>query len=283
MAQSAFQTDGFTAAARDGKTGRIEMAARLGYGAKGVVYATVGVLVLMAALGFARGELTGTRGALEALNNASWGGLALSIIAAGLIGFALWRAVQAFKDPDDKGSDAIGLARRGGLLISGGIYASLAFYAIKLLLDMDAAGSGSSTGQRANEVMAQDGGALFIGILGLCVIGVGLYQMYRALTDQFKKHWQTGEMSAKEERTATVISRVGIGARAIAFVAIGFFLAWAAWSGQPDKAQGMSGVLSDLAAQTTGQWLVAAAGAGLICYGLYCLVNALFRQIQVNS
>ncbi|MBT8143657.1 MAG: DUF1206 domain-containing protein, partial [Gammaproteobacteria bacterium] len=121
----------------------IEMAARAGYGAKGIVYALVGALAAMAGFGYASGKLTGTRGALEVLNGQSWSTFVLGLIAAGLIGFTIWRFFQAIKDTEDKGSDLTGYAQRLGLAISGGIYGWLAYYAVRLA--MDAASGGSSS------------------------------------------------------------------------------------------------------------------------------------------
>lgn len=259
---------------------KIELAARFGYAAKGLVYAALGALTLLAVLGFAKGDITGTRGALQVFNEQSWGPFALAVIATGLIGFALWRAVQAVGDPGDKGTQPTALIKRAGLLVSGGIYASLAFYAIKLLLDMTASAGGAD--QKAAQIMALDGGAMAIGLLGVGVIGVGFYQLLRVVRSQFKEDWKTDQMSAHEERMATLISRFGIGARAVAFVLIGVFLSWGAITGQPDKAQGMEGMLTDIAQNPWGQSLVGVAGAGLLCYGIYCFVNAFYRRINTD-
>lgn len=260
---------------------KIELAARFGYAAKGLVYVTVGALTLLAALGFAKGDITGTRGALEMFNEQAWGPFALAIIATGLTGFALWRVVQALHDTDDKGSDARAMTQRAGLLMSGGIYASLAFYAVKLLLGMTA--NSADTGKKATQLMTWDGGQLAVGLLGVGIVGVGLYQLLRVIKATFKDDWKTADMSAAEERTATLISTFGIGARAIAFVLIGVFLSWAAISDQPEKAQGMEGMLTRVAQNPWGQTMVGLAGAGLVCYGIYCFVNALFRQIDTQS
>lgn len=257
---------------------KIELAARIGYAAKGLVYGTVGVLALMTAAGFASGKLTGTRGALEAFTSHSWGPFVLAMLVAGLTAFALWRAAQAFKDTEDKGNDFSGLMQRAGLLISGGIYGWLAFYALRLLTN--GAGDGSSTQERAATVMAHDGGVLLVGAVGAGFVGVGLYQLYRAITARFKRNWKTAAMTEKEEMTATWVSRFGIGSRAISFLIIGGFLGYAAWNVQPEQARGLNGALQQLAQHTSGQWLVGLAGIGLLSYGIYCAVNALFRRIQ---
>lgn len=266
-----------------GDGSKIELAARLGYLAKGLVYATVGVLATMAAFGMASGKLTGTRGALEALNNESWGMFVLALLAIGLLGFTTWRLVQAISDTEDKGDDFTGYMQRAGLAISGLIYGSLAFYAGKLLMNHGGGSGGNSAQERAATVMAHDGGVLLVGAVGLGFIGVGLYQFYRALSDRFKRNWKTAQMSHKEEKTATWISRFGIGARAVSFVIIGGFLVHAAVTHNPQEAIGLSGALTELAQQAYGQWLVALTGLGLLSYGLYCFVNALFRSIDAHE
>lgn len=260
---------------------KLDLAARIGYGAKGFVYSTVGVLAVMAAVGFANGKLTGTKGALRALADASWGTLILGLLALGLFSFTLWRLVQAFKDTEEKGSDLKGLMQRAGLAISGLIYAWLGYYAVRIL--SDGGGGSSSTQERAATVMAHDGGVLLIGAIGAGFIGVGLWQFYRAVTGRFKRNWKTAEMTAKEEQAATLVSRFGIGSRAVSFAIVGGFLVRAAMTTDPQKAAGLSGALSELAQQTSGQWLVGLAGIGLLCYGLYCMINALFRRIEAGG
>lgn len=259
----------------------IETAARLGYAAKGVVYATVGLLAILTATGFATGKLTGTRGAVEALQQNTWGPITLVVLATGLIGFTLWRLAQAILDTEDHGSDARGVVRRLGLVISGGMYAWLAYFTIRLI--GDTSGSASSTQERAATVMAHDGGQLLVGLVGIGFIAVALYQGWRALSADFKENWKTRQMSATEERAATLISAFGIGSRAFAFLVIGGFLSWAAATADPGKARGLNGALTEIAQNTSGQWLVILTGAGLVSYGLYCFVNALFRRVDVGE
>lgn len=99
---------------------------RLGFAAKGIVYAIVGVLAALVAVG-AGGALTDSQGALQLVIQLPFGQLLLGLVALGLIAYAIWRGVQAFKDTERKGNDAKGLLTRTGYLISGLIYAGLAF------------------------------------------------------------------------------------------------------------------------------------------------------------
>ena len=90
-------------------SGAVELAARLGYVARGLVYLSVGLVALLAALGVtphARSAL----GAVEALSGWTAGVALLWFIGLGLCGFALWRALQSFLDADGQGKAASGLA-----------------------------------------------------------------------------------------------------------------------------------------------------------------------------
>ncbi len=118
----------------------IERLARFGYAAKGVVYVIVGILSAQAAFG-AGGKTTDTQGALEAIVAQPFGKVLLSLTGIGLLGYVLWRFVEAIKDPENKGNQAKGIFQRLGYGISGVIYASLALSAFQIVL-----GSGGGGG-----------------------------------------------------------------------------------------------------------------------------------------
>jgi hypothetical protein len=73
----------------------------LGYAAKGVVYGIVGLLAAQAAVS-AGGRTTDTQGALGAIVTQPFGKVLLSLVAIGLMGYVIWRFVQAIKDPEIK-------------------------------------------------------------------------------------------------------------------------------------------------------------------------------------
>jgi hypothetical protein len=65
----------------------MEIMARLGYGARGIVYCLVGGLALLAAFG-SGGQTGGSRSALQSLLSQPFGKAWLVLIASGLFGFA---------------------------------------------------------------------------------------------------------------------------------------------------------------------------------------------------
>ena len=77
---------------------RDQLQARIGYAAKGVVYLAIGLVAIRAAVGAA--TPAGYRGAVLELLKLPVGALLVGAVAAGLLGYAGWRLVRAFANPE---------------------------------------------------------------------------------------------------------------------------------------------------------------------------------------
>src|SRR3954470_19134602 len=159
----------------------VEALARFGYGARGAVYALVGGLALLAAVG-SGGQTGGSRSALQSLLGQPFGKVLLGLIAIGLASFAIWRMVEAIADADHRGGSGKALAIRAGRALSGLIYAGLAFSTLSL-----AAGWGARSGgeDRAAQdwtawLLAKPFGQWGVALVGLGVAGAGLAFLWRA-------------------------------------------------------------------------------------------------------
>jgi hypothetical protein len=63
------------------------------------------------------------------------------------------------------------------------------------------------------------------------------------------------------------------------FVLIGVFLLRASLQYDPREAIGIDGALRKVAQGEYGEALLGAVGAGLLAYGVYCLVQARYREV----
>lgn len=260
----------------------VEWLARFGYAAKGVVYVIIGVLALQLVLG-AGGEVTGPEGALGALGQQPFGRALLAIMAVGLLSYALWRFVQALLDPERNGHDAKGLLQRVGFVVSGFTYGALGVLAARMVLGQSSgqAGQGSQGPQDwTAKLLAQPFGIWVVALLGLVVIGVGIYQFYYGVSSRFQDELKLPAMSQAERTWAVRSGQLGYAARGVVYAIIGGFLIQAALRFDPQQAGGIDKALAELAQQPYGPWLLGIVALGVLGYGIYAFVQARYRRIS---
>ena len=257
----------------------LEPLARLGYATKGAVYAVIGVLAVMMAVG-AGGASTSSRGALQIIAEQPFGRVLVGVTALGLLGYALWRFVQAIRDPEGKGADAKGIIQRLGYGGSGIVYIGLMVVSARLALTRG--GGGDSQQAWTAKLMAQPFGQWLVGLVGAIVIGIGLYHFYQAYKATFMKEYKTEEMSATERRWAKRCGQFGLAARGVTFGIIGGFLITAAVQADASEAKGLAGALTTLAYQPYGPWLLGVVALGLIAYSVFCFSQARYRHLPIS-
>jgi hypothetical protein len=255
----------------------VEWLGRAGLVAKGIVYGLIGALALAIPLGLG-GKTTDRHGALRTVAEAPLGELMLLALAVGLAGYAIWRLVEAFLDREDEGWSPKGIAKRIGYLGRGAVYAGSAFYAFAIAVGFGGGGGGNEQKETAN-VLELPGGRWLVGVVGLAFAGAGAYNLYRSGTRKFRKHLHEDEMGGTERRWVTVAGVAGHAARGVVFALIGVFLVKAAWQYDPHEAIGIDGALRKLAQHAYGEILLGGVAAGLLAYGLYCLVQARYREL----
>jgi hypothetical protein len=258
--------------------------ARSGLSAKGVSYGLVGALAFKLALGDG-GKATSRQGALQALAQHTFGKVVLGLLAFGLAGYAIWRFVQAVAERGE-GDDKEKLktwGKRAGYVGRGLIYASLTFSALKILFGGE---SNQSQNEKAHQTTATvfdwPAGRWLVGAAGIVIVGVGLWNVYRGISKKFEDKWRTGEMGRRARTWGGRVGVVGHLARGVVFGLIGIFVTKAAIEYDPNDAIGLDGALRKLADASYGPYLLGVTAAGLVCYGVYCLVDARYRDISVG-
>jgi hypothetical protein len=259
----------------------IERLARLGYAAKGVVYIVVGLLAAKAAVG--GGERTnGSRGALEAILAQPFGRTALAVIALGLFGYALWRLIEAITYPQHHGTSPKSVALRVGSAGRAVAYGGLGWSAVGLLLHRGGSGGDDGASRHWSAVLLDEPfGRIILAIIGLSIIGYGLYECVAAARSKLGKDLDLGTISPTTLPWITGVSRFGIAARGVVFAIIGYFLVRSALFRAPSEAKGLSGALHSFYLHPYGHYSLFIAATGLAAYGVYQLINSRYRDFRV--
>lgn len=256
----------------------VERLGRAGLVAKGVLYGTIAVLSLQVAFpGGGGGETTGKEGAIKTLAEQPLGTFVLVVLTIGLIGYALWRLVQAVvgNGETDEKKDA---ALRAGFLARGLLYISLAVFTVRVVLGAGAEKTGEQ--EVTARLLEMPFGVALVVLAGLIMIGVGLYEGYKGVTKRFREHLQIGRMTPTENRAVTRLGTLGLCARAVVFSLIGIFLIRAAITFNPDEAVGIDGALATVAESGPGPLLLGIVALGLLAYAVYCFAEARYARIR---
>ena len=257
------------------RTAGFEWLSRAGFVARAAIYLIIGVLALELAVGVG-GKATSQQGALQTLARQPFGEVLLVLVAVGLAGYAAWRLTRAALGHGPEGSDS-GLDRIAALG-SGIVYAGLCVIAIQVLIG--AAGSSArQTHEATAGVLGWPAGTWLVGIAGAVLVGMGLYQGYRALSRDFLEDAKIEQMSSGVKDAYAFVGVFGYLARMLVFGLAGAFLIKAAVDYDARKAIGLDGALAKVANHSYGHVGLGVVATGLIAFGLYSLADARYRRI----
>lgn len=253
--------------------------ARAGYASRGVVYLIIGFFALLAAID--SGEAQGSKGALDKLMSQPAGSILIVAMIIGLVGYVLWRLIQAIGDADQHGTDAKGLAVRGGLLVSALTYTFLAIFAASQL-GIFTGSSDSGSGGVAQTVAGFIGSQWVATGLSIIFVGVGIAHWYKALKGKFKDHFAASEDKMK---IITPISTIGLCARGTVFFILAFLLFYRGLTAGEDAGStpGMKDALKFIQELPMGNALLAAMAIGIVLFALYSLCEAIWRKVDVDE
>lgn len=255
----------------------VERAGRVGLIAKGISFALVGVLALDVAFD-GGGSTPDRQGALRRIAEGGIGRAALIALAIGFAGYAAWRLAQALFDRGGEGDDPPGLAKRALAFGMAAIYVALTATAVSILADAGGA-SGNEEDKWTARVLDLPAGRWLVAAAGLVILGVGLFNGWRAFTGGFEKHLETWEISDAERPLVLTVGFLGHAARMLVFGLIGLFLVKAALDERARETVGFDGALQHVAQQSYGRLLLGLLAAGVFAYGLFCFVEARYRRV----
>lgn len=256
-------------------------AARVGLAARGALYCVAALLALRLATGSA--EEVDRGAVLDWLVDQPLGWLLVGAIAVGFAGYAVWRFARAItgaregSEPSEGPSDVVHRLADVG---RGLLYVVLTATAIKILTRGERASDGDRQEQEwTARVLEATGGRVLVGVLGLAILGGGVYLAVKGIRMKFDDKLRLEQMRPWQRTWLPRLGLVGYTARGVVFAVIGFFLVRAAVSYNPEEAVGVDGALKRLLEHNGGRSLVLGIAFGLLAFGLFSFVEARWRKV----
>jgi hypothetical protein len=260
------------------KTDWINNSAKAGYMAKGIVYSLIGILAAIAAFGTGNSKNTGKTDAIKFLLEQPLGKTMVFLVALGLLGYVVWRMVEAIKDPHRHGTDIKGIFTRIGYGISAIVYLSVSVYAFKMVFTSHQS-SGDSQKALIDKIMDEKWGPWLIGIIGIILVAKGIQQIIKSITGKYRKELEAGKINSKYREFLVKTGAAGYIARGIVWLIIGYLFVRGALDKNANETGGTGEALSFLE-QGFGSWVLGLVAVGLICYGIFKILEGLYRRVE---
>lgn len=262
--------DAATDAARKvGDHPALETLARVGFVVSGLLHIVLGWTA--GRVGWGGGGQADQSGALATLASNPAGTVLMWVIVVGLAALVLWQLAVAV-GPSVGESGAADRVKAVGKAL---VYAAIAWTAAQFAVG---SGSSSSSEQSSQDVtatlMKAPAGQVLVGAVGVAVIAVGGYHVYKGVTRTF-----LDDLEEHPGRLATVAGMVGYPAKGGVLALVGAFFVIAAVQHQSSEADGLDGALKSLRDEPFGPALLTVVAAGLVAFGLYCFARARHQRI----
>lgn len=235
----------------------------------GVLHFLVGTIALGLATG--KGGRADVSGAVGELASQPAGPVLLWGSFAACVALALWQASDAIFDFEHlPAKDKAGKKLKAGAQAA--VYAGLA-----ITLAAFARGAGKDTRESTSDftvnLMKAPGGVLLLVLIGAAVAVVGIVYVVRGFKKSFEKHINPPSTPGGR-KAVTTLGIAGYVAKGVALFVTGLLVVIAAVTAHPEQSTGLDGGLHALREQPYGVYVLAAVGAGLICYGAFTVVRA---------
>jgi hypothetical protein len=247
----------------------LDRAARLGLVMYGVVHLIIAGTALQLAFGDRSGKAS-QQGAFSQLSGSTLGDAALVLVACGLAGLVVWQLLEAsIGHRREDGTKR--LLKRLGSVGKAVVYGVLAVSATQKVVSSS---SGTKTDSVTARLMSAPGGQLLVGLVGVGIVAVGAFLVFRGVTGRFTQDLDGQARSGQRRQPIVLLGTVGYPGKGIALAAVGVLFLVAAVQHQPKESGGLDVALQELLGQPFGVVLVVGVALGIGCFGLYCLAWA---------
>lgn len=256
----------------------LEVAARVGFFARGLIYLLIGVIAVQIALG--KGGQADRGGALSQIASQSFGTALLWVLVVGFLGLALWRLSEAAFGATGPGGHKAGEQLKS--LARAVMYGVFFVSTLKLVLGSSSRATGNGDSQSkalTAQVMAHTGGRTLVGLIGVIVVIIGAMLAKESWNKEFLKRMNLAGAPAGTRQLVEKLGLIGGVARGAVVALAGVFLIVAAARFNPAKAEGIDGTLRSFARTPLGPWLLILVALGLVSFGLFSWCEARWRRV----
>jgi hypothetical protein len=258
---------------------------RLGLVCRGTVYLLVGYLAFRLALA-AHGRASqpaSSAGAVQAAVSPAWGRVPLVLLIAGLGAYALTQLIEAVFRPAHV-TGAMSRWRQRAVSSWGClVYLAFCLSTARLLMGTPPQQTAQSEQRQDTGVTADllrtGWGRILLAVVGVAAVVAGVEMGRRSVRLDFRERFTSGHMPRAVALLTRVLGAFGCIARAVVFVLVGVFVLKAAVLSSASQAKGLDAVFRSVASSGGGAWLLALLASGLASYGLYCLIEARYRDL----
>lgn len=254
----------------------VERLARAGLAARTVVWTLVGLLALR--LAFGGSEQADQSGALRELAERPLGTVLLAGMSLGFLTYSAYRFLCGAVGHRSQPSGVKRWLHRVKSAGEGAVYVGAAISCARVVLG-DRPDSEEQTASVTATVMGLPGGRTLVGLAGATAVVVAVVLLVRACRHDHEERLETERMPRRLVRPALWLGTAGLGGRSVAIALVGGFLVNAALRFDPDEAKGLDATLQTLREQPFGPYLLLLAALGLLSYGLWSLVETLYRDV----
>ena len=252
----------------------LDVAARLGFGALAVVHILIGIIALRIAFG-GDGEAEPT-GALEAVAGGWLGTPTLALCAVGCAGLALWQLSEAtLRARHLPTRERLAKHISSGALVV--IYGSMAGTFARFALGEDP-DSSESTVDFTRYLLGTGPGVLLVLVTAGVILGIGVHFVIKGARRNFRPELRRFENTAHGQ-VIEVLGVIGHVAKGIALLLVGGLFVIAGLDRDAGESTGLDGSLKALQIHPMGVYVLTAIAVGLICYGIFAVIRAMFGRM----
>lgn len=236
----------------------------VGYGARSIVFAVLGVLVVMTGFGLKHSH-NDPVGALEEIGTAPFGHILTGIVGIGLVAYVLWNL-------------AVGVltARRrvfvgAGYALTGLCYAPLAYASLVLAYGEHVGGPLHFGG-----LFSSAHGPAIVAAIGVALLAAAIVQIVIGFGRTFVEPLDLRSLARVPRRLFIAFGVVGFAARGALFGLVGGCLVRAVMNDEANDAYGPDRALEVVLTLPHGLVFLLPVGIGLVAFGLFSMVAVRF-------